>query len=234
MAEIEDTVEQEAADKRAAARKLAAEQAELAANARAVFEEEIAKGTPSAEEAAKLAAEKREAAARADSIAKVEEQYADRGFTVEKRSKGAPAKVSAPEPIDPTSKQREAAEKEASVPGSDPRDSVFDAAPGKSFDDVVERNAARAAGEFSDAPAEPKPVQHFIVTDEPSLIEVAAKLGLHDHAALGVLNGRYSSVYGVQPGERVVLPAEYDFTGIEGVVTAGEESEELAGAEATA
>lgn len=131
-------------------------------------------------------------------------------------------------------KSAEQAAKEASVPGSDPRESVFDAAPGKSLADVIERNEARARGEFGDTPAEPKRTQWFVVTDEPDLIEVARKLGLSDHAELGAINGRHSSVYGVQPGERVVLPAHYTFTDVEGVVTEGEETEELAGSEPTA
>lgn len=131
-------------------------------------------------------------------------------------------------------KEAEAAAKEASVAAGDPRDSVFDVAPGKSVEDVVIRNAELAAGKHRDIPAEPLPPQFFVVSDELTLIEVAAKLGLHDHSALGALNGRYSSNYGVQRGERVVLPAEYRFDGIDGVVTAGDEATVLAGTEPTA
>lgn len=131
-------------------------------------------------------------------------------------------------------KEAEQASKEASVPGSDPRDSVFDAAPGKSLDDVLERNEALARGDFTDVPADPKRAQWFVVTDEADLIEVSRKLGLPDHSALGALNGRHNSVYGVQRGERIVLPAEYTFDGIEGVITEGDEDEQLAGSEASA
>jgi hypothetical protein len=131
-------------------------------------------------------------------------------------------------------KAAEQAQKEASVPGSDPRDSVFDAAPGKSLDDVFKRNAALAAGKFTDTPAEPQPAQWFVVTDEADLLEVARKLGLPDHSELGAINGRYGSNYGVQRGERVILPAHYRFTEIENVITEGDEALELAGSEATA
>lgn len=128
----------------------------------------------------------------------------------------------------------EQASKEASVPGSDPRESVFDPAPGKTIDEQLTRNDELAAGEHGSPPAREAGVQYFVVTDEADLIEVAAKLGLPDHGELGAINGRYNSVYTVQPGQRVVLPADYTFVGIDGVITEGEETEELAGAEATA
>ncbi|MDF2562857.1 MAG: hypothetical protein K0R99_4303 [Microbacterium sp.] len=133
-----------------------------------------------------------------------------------------------------TDPDAEAASKEASVPAGDPRGSVFDAAPGKSLDEVLENKAQHDAGLRSDVPDKPKPVQYFVVTDEPDLLVVARKLGLSDHAELGAVNGRYSSNYGVQPGQRVVLPAHYTFVDIDGVVTEGEEAEELAGSEPSA
>lgn len=131
-------------------------------------------------------------------------------------------------------KDREFEQKEASVPPSDIRESVFDGAPGKSLDDILTRNEELAQGYHTDAPAEVLPAQFFVVTDEADLLEVARKLGLHDHANLAAINGRYNSVHLVQRGERIVLPAEYRFDGIDGVVTEGDEAAELAGAEATA
>ena len=96
--------------------------------------------------------------------------------------------------------------------------------------DVVERNEARAAGEFGDTPAEVLEPQFFVVTDEHDIIEVAAKLGLPDHSELGAINGQANLVRGVQRGQRLVLPAHYRFDGIEGVYT----ESELAGTEPSA
>lgn len=185
--------------------------------ARAVFEAEIARGEAEAEANAKKEAAAKARATKVDFAQRIKDRKAEAKSLVPTAGKDA-----------------EQAAKEASVPPSDPRDSVFDAAPGKSFEDVVERNEARAAGKFTDTPETPKPVQHFIVTDEADLLEVAGKLGLADHAELGAVNGRYNSNYGVQRGERVILPAQYTFVDIEGVVTAGDEAEELAGSEPTA
>lgn len=186
--------------------------------ARAVFEEQMAR--IEARET-KEREDKRKADARA-AAAELKQRLRDR------RAENKEAAAS------PGDKGLEAEAKEGSVPGSDPRKSVFDAAPGKSLDDVLARNREFAAGKHSDIPLKPKPAQHFVVSDEADLIEVAAKLGLPDHAELGAINGRHNSVFGVQRGERIILPAHYTFSGIEGVVTEGEETEELAGAEATA
>lgn len=139
---------------------------------------------------------------------------------------------------DTSPKDAEHAAKQASIEasGGTGRDDITDVAPGKTLADVIERNEAMARGEFQgiDEDTHPLGVQFFIVTDEHDLIEVAAKLGLHDHSELGAINGRYSGVYGVQRGQRVVLPAHYRFDGIDGVITEGEEDDELAGSEPTA
>lgn len=140
----------------------------------------------------------------------------------------------AEEPSRDEQREAEQAGKESSLAGIDRRDSVFDAAPGKSLDDVLERNAARAAGQFTDTPTEELGIQYYVVSDELDLIEVSRKLGFHDHSELAALNGRYSGILGVQRGQRIVLPSKYRFTDVEGVITEGDESDELAGTEATA
>jgi len=201
-------------------------QEKAAAEARAVFEEQLAKG---AEAEAEAAAAKKQAEADAISAELAARLKARRAEGKEARRAAA------------VDKAREQDAKEASVPGSDPRDSVFDGAPGKRLDDILQRNEDRAAGKFGDAPVEPKPAQWYVVTDERDLIEVARSLGLPDHSELGAINGRWASNYDVQRGERVILPAHYTFVDIDGVITEGEEPEgeaeqvgELAGAEATA
>lgn len=120
----------------------------------------------------------------------------------------------------PTSEESKAAElagKEASVPPSDPRESVTDHAPGKTVDDVVESREAHERGENQDAPAEEERPRYFIVEDEISLIEVAAKLGLPNHTEIGVINGMANGRYDVQRGQRVLLPAGYTFVDVERV-----------------
>lgn len=168
----------------------------------------------------------------------IEKTIADRKAAEKQRVKDSVKQMKTDRPSASPSHEeqraRELAGKESSLAASDPRGSVFDAAPGKSLDDVLTRNADLAAGKFTDEAEEKLPPQFYVVGDELDLIEVARKLGLHDHSELAAVNGRYSSILNVQPGQRVVLPARYRFDGIEGVVTEGEEATELAGAEATA
>ena len=115
-------------------------------------------------------------------------------------------------------KEAELAGKEASVPPSDPRDSVTDHAPGKTLDDVVAQKAAHDAGENQGESAVTSyGVQHYIVQDETDLIGVAKTLGLFDHSELASLNGRYNGRHDVQRGQRVVLPSHYDFSNLENV-----------------
>lgn len=225
MAEQADTVAAEAVElteEQQAEAKRVAKQLELDDDGRAAELERTRGAVAEAREAelkaaAEKAAKDRAAIADATHRARVAERHADAGFA--KQGKG----YKAPTIGDATpGKDAEHAVKEGTLARSDERVSVLDAAPGKSLDDVIDRIAARARGEFGDTPVQPLPPQHFIVTDEPDLIVVAAKLGLPDHAQLGALNGRHNSVYGVQPGEHVILPAEYRFDGVEGVVTAGE------------
>lgn len=147
-----------------------------------------------------------------------------------KKPAAKPAEAPAPErepelanpqaaPTAAESKAAELAGKEASVPPSDPRESVTDHAPGKTADDVVEAREAHERGENQDAPAEDereKP-HYFIVDEEVSLIEVAAKLGLPNHTEIGVINGMANGHYGVQRGQRVLLPAGYTFVDVDQV-----------------
>jgi hypothetical protein len=201
-----------------------------AARVRAEFDEarEAEVQAAAAEKAAKAKAEKERVDAE-----KIADLRADRGFT--ETSSG---KLKAPKIGDDTSpKDAELTAKQASIDASGGigRDLITDVAPGKSLADVVERNEAKARGEFIglDEDTHPLGVQYFVVTEELDLIEVARKLGLHDHAELGAVNGRHSGIYGVQRGQRVVLPAHYRFDGIDGVITEGDE-DELAGSEPTA
>lgn len=225
MAEQADTTAAEAVeltDEQKAELELAEKQLELSDEDRAAALEKSKAAVAEAREtelkaAAEKVTEERKRTADETHKARLEERYAEAGFGKRGKSRTAPERTT------DDSKAAEQDGKEGSMAASDPRSSVFDAAPGKSLDDVIERNEARARGEFGDAPVNPQPAQWFVVTDELDLIEVARKLGLNDHSALGALNGRHNSVYGVQRGERVILPAEYRFDGIEGVVTEGDE-----------
>jgi hypothetical protein len=115
-----------------------------------------------------------------------------------------------------TSKEAEAAGKEASVPPSDPRNSVFDHAPGKSLDEAAERRNAHLRGEYQDA-VHPKGAWFYTVKDgQSSLIDVAMALGISDHAKLSVVNGIYNGRIDVRPGQKVLLPEDYSFEGIDG------------------
>jgi hypothetical protein len=126
-------------------------------------------------------------------------------------------------------KQRELDAKEGSLRADDPRGSVTDAAPGKSFDDVVERNAALARGEFTDTADADREPQFYVVQDEHDIIEVAATLGLN-HLELGAFNGQANLQRGVSRGQRVALPPHYTFVDVPNVDT----ESELAGSEPTA
>lgn len=118
------------------------------------------------------------------------------------------------------SKQAEIDGKEASVPPSDPRESVTDHAPGKSYDDVVQQKADHDAGKTDGEPGlglQNFGVQYYVVQDETDLIAVARTLGLFDHSELASLNGRHNGRHDVQRGQRVVLPQHYDFKNLDNV-----------------
>lgn len=116
-------------------------------------------------------------------------------------------------------KAAEVAGKEASVPPSDPRESVTDHAPGKTLKDVQTRKAEHEAGEHQDEEEEVREPQYFVADeDNLTLIDVARRLGLHNHSELGAINGMSNGVYALQKGQKVLLPNSYDFSGVDSAV----------------
>jgi hypothetical protein len=103
------------------------------------------------------------------------------------------------------------------------RESIYDAAPGKTLDDVLQRNAELAEGKHQDDGVERRPVQWYVVQDESTLVEVAQTLGLHDFTELRSVNGRWNGDNNVQRGQKIILPDHYTFEGIDHVVTEGDE-----------
>jgi hypothetical protein len=114
------------------------------------------------------------------------------------------------------SKDAEIKGKEDSVPGSDPRDSVSDVAPGKSLDEVIEKRNAHLRGEYQDK-VHPRGAWFYTVKEgQASLMDVALDIGFSDVSLLSVANGRYNGQYAVAPGDTVRLPDGYTFDGVDG------------------
>ncbi len=117
------------------------------------------------------------------------------------------------------SKQRETEGKEASVPASDPRRSVYDVAPGKSLVEVQSKRAAELQSEYRET-VHQRGVQYYVAQeDDRSLIDVAMKLGISDHSKLTAINGIYNGRIELQPGQKVLLPNDYFFQEIDNIET---------------
>lgn len=126
------------------------------------------------------------------------------------------------------SKAAEGDNKEASVPPSDPRSSVFDPAPGKTLEESMQRVVDHSNGAFQDEPHAPIGTWFYTVQDDDySLIDVAAKVGLHDHSQLTAINGVFNGIINVQPQQKVLLPAGYTFVGIDNCDRVGYDEDSL-------